>query len=186
MLGGVELYSRNKLWEAWNGHDGGTVVNPTYGNGAAATWRMTGLISKKNEGKAPANSPGGGWNMTNVERLNESVGGNSKTGQFDVIILRVMHGWMEFDDITPDRLFEAIHLSMGLFGATTVIIQTIPFTNNVKTVHDIKRANFINGSITIRLSGRMLDTWAIPCRILVMSIFLSSSRMKAQIFCLID
>jgi hypothetical protein len=108
---------------------------------------MTGLISKKNEGMAPANAPGGGWNMTNVEKLNESLGGNSKIGQFDVVILRVMHGWMEFDEITPDRLFEAIHLSMGLFGATTVIIQTIPFTNNVKTVDDIKRANFINGII---------------------------------------
>ena len=42
MVGGKELESRTVAWEAWRGHDGGTVVAPTSGGGVSAMWRMTG------------------------------------------------------------------------------------------------------------------------------------------------
>ena len=42
MVGGKELESRTVAWEAWRGHDGGTVVAPTRGGGVSALWRMTG------------------------------------------------------------------------------------------------------------------------------------------------
>eukprot|EP00804_Cyclotella_cryptica_P001740 CCRYP_009092-RA/>CCRYP_009092-RA protein AED:0.09 eAED:0.09 QI:75/0.5/1/1/0.5/0.33/3/209/498 len=183
IVGGDELKSRSILWEAWNGHDGGTIVWPTYGGGAAATWRMTGLLSRKREGKPPANSPGGGWNTNFTKQfLNHTMVGsevlepqeqqqlmpinpqqehqpinssdysktprnNATVGHFDVVVLRVMHGWMQTYEITPQRLLEAVRLASELFGAETVILQTIPFTNNVKTPKDMNEVNKVNDEI---------------------------------------
>ncbi|KAL7487002.1 hypothetical protein ACHAW6_015581 [Cyclotella cf. meneghiniana] len=171
-LGGRQLNSRTILWETWIGHDGGTVVWPTFGGGAAATWRMTGLLSRSREGKPPPNNPGGGWSMTDVKRFLdhemvrqykqmdvlqmtqpqpiklsdafESAKRNATIGSFDVVTLRVMHGWMKTEEITPDRLLEAIHLASELFGVECVILQTIPFTNNVKTAQDLNEINKLN------------------------------------------
>lgn len=149
MLGGDELSSRTVLWDSWIGHLGGSIVWPTNGGGASATWRMTGLLSKKCEGLPPANNKGGGWSMKDVEMFLKHENGDllsSKpaVGKFDVVIFRTMHGWMPTEDITYERFIEAIHMAAELLGAETVILQTIPFTNNVKTVDDWKDMHRIN------------------------------------------
>lgn len=79
-----------------------------------------------------------------MEKINQNT---PPLGGFDVVIFRVMHGWMKTDEITPSRLTEAIHLAAELFGANTVILQTIPFTNNVKTEEDWKGINRLNAVI---------------------------------------
>ena len=65
-------------------------------------------------------------------------------GKFDVVIFRVMHGWMKTEEITNSRFLEAIHLASELYGAETAILQTIPFTNNVKTAQDLTDVNRLN------------------------------------------
>ena len=161
MLGGHELNSRNILWEmtrTYHKHrdvDGGSFVGPTRGGGVSATWRMTGLLSKSNKGRKPANSRGGGWSDVEIDKLlnheypDPSSNGQTltKVGAFDAVIFRVMHGWMHHNEITHDRLVEAIELSNELFGAKTVILMNIPFTNNVKTMEDYLAVQAINNDI---------------------------------------
>jgi hypothetical protein len=109
MTSGGFCRPREKIWEAWRGHDGRTIIAPTIGGGVSAMWRMTALLSKSREGKAPANSAGGGWSMPEViSFLNHSVplmeggsddeqkaGNNTSLQRFDAVIFRVMHGWMK-------------------------------------------------------------------------------------------
>ena len=50
-------------------------------------------------------------------------------------------------DITNNRLLEAIQLSNELLGATTVVLMTIPFTNNVVSVEEMEKVRKINDNI---------------------------------------
>ena len=145
MIGGEELQSRKVIWESWPGHEGGTAVGPTRGGGVSAFWRMTGLLSMSMKGKAPANANGGGWSDVEIGNLlgheypihptKNGVETMAKVEAFDVVVFRVMHGWMLPHEITHDRLVEAIELSYELLGAKTVVLMNIPFTNNVKTTN---------------------------------------------------
>lgn len=154
MLGGDELSSRTLLWDAWPGHVGGSIVSPTYGNGVSATWRMTGLLSIKGEGRPPANSAGGGWSMKDVNMFLEHRNSNGDllsnappVEKFDVVLFRTTHGWMSAKELTYNRFIEAISLAGQLLRAKTVVLQTIPFTNNIKTVGDWKEMYRINSMI---------------------------------------
>ncbi|KAL3806115.1 hypothetical protein ACHAXA_011223 [Cyclostephanos tholiformis] len=171
-----KIGDRSVLWEAWTGHDGGSILAPTRGGGVSATWRMTGLLSMANEGKPPANSVGGGWSRSEIDKFlhhryrpstppttttQSSMGRRGESawpslyddnstiavGNFDVVVFRVMHGWMELHEITHDRLVEAVSLSRELLGASVVVLMTVPFTNNVKTAEDIVRVREINDDI---------------------------------------
>lgn len=167
LIGMNDIY-RKTVWEAWNGHDGGTIVAPTRGGGVSALWRMTGLLSTSRKGKPPANSAGGGWSDKEINTFktysyNTTTSLDNDDGQaygtannntttttidnFDIVVLRVMHGWMKVHEITHGRLVEAIELSGELLGAKTVVLMTIPFTNNVKTVEEMTRINEINNDI---------------------------------------
>ena len=160
--------ARNVLWESWRGHEGGTIVAPTRGGGVSALWRMTGLLTRSSKGKPPANSAGGGWSDTEIDLLTNYVYYDSMmknreklplqlqqlrnlttttVANFDVVILRVMHGWMKLHEITHDRLIEAVELSHTLLGASTVVLMTVPFTNNVQTIDDMIKVNEINEDI---------------------------------------
>ncbi|KAL7538030.1 hypothetical protein ACHAWF_005968 [Thalassiosira exigua] len=154
MVGGVDLGTRSVAWEAWHGHDGGTIVSPARGGGASATWRMTALLSRRGRGRKPANSPGGGWGDLELGLLlnhtwtrhahGNGAATNSTIGAFDAVVFRVMHGWMQLHEITRDRLVEAVELAHEVLGATTVVLMTIPFTNNVKTREDMKKVEEVN------------------------------------------
>lgn len=150
---------RKTVWDSWPGHDGGTVTAPTRGGGVSALWRMTGLLSQSRKGKPPANSAGGGWSDKEINALTsfsyntssqEGSTSNKTTttiGNFDVVVLRVMHGWIKADEITHDRLVEAISLSGELLGAKTVVLMTVPFTNNVLTEEEMVKVSAINDDI---------------------------------------
>lgn len=142
---GGNLHTRRVLWEAIKGNedheDGGTVVAPTRGGGVSAMWRMTGLLSKSQKGKPPANNKGGGWSDNDINAylsysypslIIDDQDGQQKQqqqnstiiGNFDVVIFRVMHGWMALHEITHERLVEAVELSHELLGTTTVVSLT--------------------------------------------------------------
>ena len=170
-LGGLEMQSRTVLWESWSKNEGGTIVSPTRGGGISALWRMTGLLSNSRKNKPPANRHGGGWSDVEVNTLlNHSYynygptsisnqqqhqeqeqlpphNTNQTIATFDIVILRVMHGWMTLAEITHDRLVEAIELCHELLGATTVLLMTVPFSNNVKNEDELANVRQINEDI---------------------------------------
>lgn len=67
--------------------------------------------------------------------------------KFDVVVLRVMHGWMEIGDITRERLHEAATITHKDLGADTVVFITVPFTNNVKTLTTYEGVSMANAMI---------------------------------------
>ncbi len=70
---------------------------------------------------------------------------------FDVVLFCVMHGWMQLNEITHECLVEAVELSNELLGATTVVLITIPFTNNVITEEDMAMVSEINEDMDLAL-----------------------------------
>ena len=54
---------------------------------------------------------------------------------------------MKIHEITHDRLVEAVELSHELLGASTVVLMTIPFTNNVKTMEEMIKVEKVNDDI---------------------------------------
>lgn len=48
--------NRQLLWESWSGGEGGTLLSPTRGGGINGAWRITGLLSKANQGKFSMNN----------------------------------------------------------------------------------------------------------------------------------
>ncbi|KAL7464876.1 hypothetical protein ACHAXS_005208, partial [Conticribra weissflogii] len=157
MLGAPQLQSRRVLG---NGPD--NLVSPTRGGGVSATMRITELLARKNEGKpSENNAAGGGWSAEQVERFLKhprETGENATTttvvGRFDAAVVRVMHGWMTPEEITKERLIEAIRMSNEVFGAQTVVLMTVPFTNSVKSIYDYHAVQLVNREIR-----NIADAW---------------------------
>ena len=72
---------------------------------------------------------------------------NAMMGNFNVVLFHVMHGWMHLNGITHERLVKTVELSNELLGATTVILMTIPFSNNMITKEDMVMVSEINEDI---------------------------------------
>ncbi|KAL9184236.1 hypothetical protein ACHAXT_002322 [Thalassiosira profunda] len=68
-------------------------------------------------------------------------------GAFDAAVLRVPHGWMKIEQITRERIVEAINLANEHLGATTIIVATLPLNNNVVTPADWEGIAKINQMI---------------------------------------
>lgn len=66
---------------------------------------------------------------------------------FDAIIMRIPHGWLTLQQITRERIVNAINLSNRHTGAHTVIISTLPLNNNVVTASDWKKVTELNRMI---------------------------------------
>ena len=135
--------------------DGGLLMGQTCGGGVSATWCMTGLLPKSNMGRKPANASGGGWSDVEIDQLlnhkypDPLSNGQTltKVGAFGAAIYHVMHCWMIHNKNTLDREVEAIELSNDFFGAKTVLVMTVPFENNVKTMEDYLAVHTINNDI---------------------------------------
>lgn len=63
---------------------------------------------------------------------------------FDAIVLRLPHGWLTIEQITKERIVEAINLLNMYLGAKTVIISTLPLNNNVRNPSDWEGISNIN------------------------------------------
>lgn len=157
--------TREVIHESWAFNEGVTISHTRDGS-CMANYRITGMFLAKGEGEPLPNAFGGGWNKSLVEALRKHpllgqppkstttgtiVNGNnihqndkSKQQQqpgaaaFDVLIFRLPHGWLTFDDMNEDTIRETIQLAHDLFGIRQVIFIDIPFTNNVKTLQDLE------------------------------------------------
>lgn len=122
------------------------VSGPVRGGGVLAGFRITGQLSKSGRGQPLPNNPGGGWRLADVRSvLNHTYGPNKKrVEQFDAVIYRIPHAWIELSEITRDSVRESIELAHELFGVSTVILTTSYIHNNVKTaehLRDLTRTN---------------------------------------------
>ena len=127
-LGGYAMDTRSVKWSEFQGVTGeaGSVVDPTYGGGIPWKLRMQTVF--------------GGRGSTFVRRTrtlrnrNLAPGNDTKVWfDYDAIMLRIMHGWIEIKKITEELIIVGIMKSNEVFGVETVILLTIPFTNNVVT-----------------------------------------------------
>ena len=130
-------------------HDCLVVSAPVRGTGATAYLRVTGLISKSNSvrrarcgGDTPP-SERGAWSPEGqalpLLRHPYALDPNRtavRVGAFDAVVLRLPHGWLTLDRLTRERVVESIELCGESFGAATVVVATLPLSNNVRTPAD--------------------------------------------------
>jgi len=152
---GANTADRHVVKYAWRDHEGVHLASPVSGGGAVAGFRITGLFrySQKDNHFQLAPISGGGWMQQHVDMLKEAVvnstataAGETKTkpakggagaaeqGNFDVVIHQFPYGWLERPPeihFTQEALFDAVNTSHHVFGAKTVILQTVPLQNNV-------------------------------------------------------
>jgi hypothetical protein len=104
-------------------------------NGRVGAWRTTGFILESSEGKPPPNAEGGGWDLNTArDLLNVSIpeDHNERIGTFDTVLCRIPLGWMPIEQIAIPHIIESLHIASRVFGATTAILLTLPFVNNVQ------------------------------------------------------
>ena len=136
------------------GYEGNTVAAPVRGGGVVAGWRITAMLQRKNEG-APLPNLGPGWRREDATRLlnhtyfsTMSASSPIKTvGSMDVLVFRIMHGWVPFDQITQQTLQETIELAHELLGIKTVVFFNVPFTNNIRTMKEVQEMERKNSMI---------------------------------------
>jgi hypothetical protein len=127
------------------GYEGNTVAAPVRGGGVVAGWRIIAMLQRKTEGE-PLPNYGPGWLREDATRLlnhtyfsTMSASSPIKTvGSMDVIVYRIMHGWVPFDQITEQALQETIELAHELLGIKTVVFLNIAFTNNIRTLEHVQ------------------------------------------------
>lgn len=63
---------------------------------------------------------------------------------YDAFVLRVPFGWITLEQITEERIVEAINLASSLLGAQTVVISTLPLNNNAITAEHWEKVAEVN------------------------------------------
>ena len=146
-----------------------SIASHIRGGGVSAFWRVTTLLNEEtNQWPSKCQSDWRYWNegqalallnhkkqqteidayRTQAEYLQEDISDRSnRVNEFDALILRVPHGWMAIDQINATRIIEAIEIANRILGARTIIITTLPLSNNVKTEDDWKAIANINHMI---------------------------------------
>ena len=157
-----------------NVHNCFSVAAPVRGGGTSAFWRVATLMSRSTW--SPIYMCEHKWTTWNEQQAitlvdhrysddgkvldtryfrppeSEVTPGTSdalphSVGAFDAAILRVPHGWMKIEQITRERIVEAINLANEHLGATTIIVATLPLNNNVVTPADWEGIAKINQMI---------------------------------------
>jgi len=163
---GATIHKRKVLKYAWRKHEGVHLATDARGGGMVAGYRITGMFQNKQKNNkfqlAPV--PGGGWMQEHVDLLKEALvnatrtktslndsgsgGNNASDSEFDVVILQFPYGWLERpkeEAFTPISLKEAVDTSHRVFGAKTVILQTVPMQNNYENLH--RELIYVNNAI---------------------------------------
>jgi hypothetical protein len=152
---GADPCARKVLRYSWGKgsarQEGLHVSAPIQGGGAIAGWRITGILQRGGENKRGPNACCGGWSREDSRKLllhNYTIGNTSMAiDSFDVLIYRIPHGWLGLDHVTEEKLQEMIELASELFGVKTVVILSLPYINNVKTLGDVRQLKDTNDMI---------------------------------------
>lgn len=148
---GNDPVSRVMIHQSWAGNEGVTLSANSESGGVVALYRITGMLLAPGEGKPLPNAPGGGWNRTHVHQLLHHLHmarpKSSDNNVFDVMIFRIPHGWLRFDEITEKTIKESLQLARSLFGVHKFILINIPFSNNIETARDLQDRLEVNSLI---------------------------------------
>lgn len=161
---GHEHHQHKVIQYSWGTHEGIHVgTEASYSTSSAVVgWRILGLLLRHGLRKPLPNTPGGGWRHEQVQTLlqysplMEQQPGNATTAprqnttslsSFDVVVYRIPHGWMSLGDITLKSVRETVELAHELFGATTIIFLTVPFSNNIQTAPDREKMDETNAML---------------------------------------
>jgi hypothetical protein len=151
---------RSVLRYMWERHECLTVSAPVKGGGVVAGWRLTGLLNRRKENKPLPNSGGGGWvredvhnltahtyNATSNDQGEEESEESKAVGSFDVMVIRIPHGWMTLNQISERALKQTVNLAHKLFGVSSIVFMSLPFVNNVQTMENLRLLNETNALI---------------------------------------
>lgn len=140
-----------------NVHNCLSVSAPVRGGGVTAFWRIATLMSESTRRERYLCEHGWktwssttaldliGHQYTDIGQDNHHQATSTTTvSAFDAVVLRIPHGWLTLEQITRERIYEAIKLSNIHTDAKTVIISTLPLNNNVITKSDWIKVAEIN------------------------------------------
>lgn len=129
---------------------------PVRGGGATAFWRYTKLIERGRRAPlVPCYMFERWWGENFLQTLlNLEYDPTPETGQrqgsvagWDAVVLRVPHGWMKAEELTRERIHEAILFCQEVIGARVVIITTVGLDNNAITSELWEKVTKINDII---------------------------------------
>ena len=115
-------------------------ISDIQGGGISSFWRVTGLMSDTNKqnhyfcDRDHHNNKG--WAASQSTTLLDdgyNLTAAKNRGAYHAFVMRVPHGWLNIDEITKEGIIEEIQLINKYLGAQTVIISTLPLSNNVVT-----------------------------------------------------
>jgi len=139
-----------------NVHNCLSVSAPVRGGGVTAFWRIATLMSESTKRERYLCEHGWktwssttaldliGHQYTDIGQDNNHQQHEATVSAFDAVVLRIPHGWLTLEQITRERIYEAIKLSNIHTDAKTVIISTLPLNNNVITSSDWIKVAEIN------------------------------------------
>jgi len=132
------------------GNNEGITLSRVRGGGSLALFRINGWFLKHREGTFEPNFPplygAGGWQRKDVDDLLHHP--NLNGGRFDAMFYRIPFGWIETEFLNNiDAIRDTIRFGHELFDVSVAIIITVPFCNNVQTLHDLEVIEEINDKV---------------------------------------
>jgi hypothetical protein len=121
------------------------------GGGVVGGWKLTGMLRRSGEGKNTMTRTGA-WERKDTDILLQQYsvfamnGTKHETalGRFDAMIFRLPHGWESLETFTEASFAETANLAGELFGVSTVIFISVPFSNNIVTENDMQLRELTN------------------------------------------
>ncbi|KAL9191338.1 hypothetical protein ACHAXT_001044 [Thalassiosira profunda] len=112
---------------------------PIRGGGVSAFWRYTKLLERSRKAKImPCYTQERKWGENFLHTLldHQYKDPEAKEGQpqsisgFDAVIVRIPYGWMNAEQLTKERIREAVLFCQEMLGARTVVFTTVGLSNN--------------------------------------------------------
>lgn len=124
------------------------------GGGAVAGMKIQGVLDRASERKGKQISPSG-WKREDARALNrqfvfslkDGVERKERIARYDVCITRIPHGWQPFRRFAEASFVETTELAHELFGASTIIFISIPYTNNIVAEDDLHMQGIVNNRL---------------------------------------
>jgi len=131
------------------------------GGGGSGGWRIVNWWLKKRMNKPLPEAFGGGWAQEDVPKLLKSIANltratakekrntrrDPKPPRVDVLVFRVSQPWMEWEEMTFNKMHKTIATAKEQLHVKTVVFMTIPFSNNIVDARDVQEMHAKNEMI---------------------------------------
>lgn len=125
MSGATNSTSLQKLsWNKGKKLVEGLEFSRVSGGGSVSYWRTLNFLLPSHETK-PLPNFGPGWRKSWAKKLMQEV------PKIDVLIFRVSHPWVKFEEVTRENLQAHVKSCVEMLNVGTIIFMTTPLNNNV-------------------------------------------------------